>query len=90
MTQSNDTATQDDEFRLDASDEQLLDEFGLLMAAEYYFMTSSSLASVGGPAVDPMDALVRFGPSGSALKMPHSTLERRFSVALENEARLRG
>lgn len=31
-------------FDLDASDEQLLDEFGLLMAAEYYYMTTQPLA----------------------------------------------
>ena len=42
---------QDEEFDLNASEEELLDEFGLLVAAEYYYKTTKPLGAPGVPVL---------------------------------------
>lgn len=81
---------ENNEFQLDASDEELLDEFGLLMAAEYYYSPTKEISTLREGARDALQAVMTFGLSDVALKIPRSTLEKRFEQALAGERRLRG
>lgn len=85
-TASAETASED--FDLDASDEELLEEFGLLMAAEYYYATKNISALQEGGA-DKIDGLLKFSISRFALRVSSEALEKRFEAAVATERRLR-
>jgi len=81
------TSPDEETFDFNVSEEQLLDEFGLLMAAEYYYAPTPSLAVVAQP-IDPVTAFLRFGLPGVALRIPMTRTQKRFEVALQAQKTL--
>lgn len=90
MTEAISADTAKDDFDLDASDEELLEEFGLLMAAEYYYAPTKNISAFREGGFDSIDGLLKFGISGLALRISPGVLEKRFEMAVEMERRLRG
>lgn len=77
-----------DGFDLDASEEELLDEFGLLMAAEYYYAVGKGVAAVVERPSDPLTAFIKYSLPGVALRVSRSRLEERLQEAVKAEPQL--
>lgn len=68
----------EEKFELDATEEELLEEFGVLMAAEYYYSAEPTISTV---AFKPGDILTNVVASlqGKGIRVTNVDLEKRFA-----------